>query len=476
MRIVVKYSKLLLLVSTAIFLLTSCKKSFLDREPYSGLPTDESIKNIDDLATALNGAYANLRSPNLYGRTIPLYGDLFADNVYISSVNSNRYLDFFLVNITVNNANAAGVWQSAYGTILNANNVIHSDLPSSPEVDQLKGEALCLRALMYFELVKHFSKPYTVDPNGLGVPLILSRDPFLKPARNTTAEVYAQIEADLRQALPMLTIQKSSAYFGQAAALALLARMHQFKGEWDRALEAAEEVLFGSGYALLGGNQFASYWASNTPRNDGVETLFEVVFDLVGNAGINSLAYFYDQVGYGDALAAEGLYDLYSDNDIRKNLIIITARVTNNDKAVNKYPNSSQPDQDEFKVLRLSEVLLIAAEAAYHLNDEALALDYLNALAGQRIINFGGYSSIGQALLDDIMRERKLELAFEGHRYWDLVRYNQDVMRDDIAGNYSDLGAPLTIPATSTRRIFPIPQSELDANPAIRPQQNPGYN
>lgn len=476
MSIISKYCKLITVVLIAGLVFSSCKKSFLDREPYSGLPTDESIKTLDDLETALNGAYANLRSPNLYGRTIPLYGDLFADNVYISSINSNRYLDFFLVNITVSNGNAEGIWQAAYGTILNANNVIHSTLPSSAEADQLKGEALCLRALMYFELVKHFSKPYTVEPNGLGVPLVLSKDPFLKPVRNTTAEVYAQIQADLEQAISMLTIQKSSAYFSRAAAQALLARMHQFKAEWAKALALAEEVIFGSGYSLLGGNQFASYWASNTPRNDGIETLFEVVFDLVGNAGTNSLAYFYDQAGYGDALASEGLYDLYSNDDIRKDLMIITARVTNNDKAVNKYPNSSQPDQDEFKVLRMSEVVLIAAEAAYHLNDEALALDYLNALAGQRIINFGGYSSTGPGLLADIMRERRLELAFEGHRYWDLARYNLDVIRDDVAGNYSDLGAPLVIPTTSTRRIFPVPQSELDANPAIRSQQNPGYN
>ena len=475
MSIITK-ARLLPILMMAALLLPSCKKSFLDREPYSGLPTDQSIKNVDDLETALNGAYSNLRSPNLYGRTIPLFGDLFADNVYISSINSNRYLDFFLVNIVVNNGNVTGVWQAAYNTILNANNVIHSEVASSPDVDQLRGEALCLRALMYFELVKHFSKPYTVDPNGLGVPLILSRDPFLKPARNTTAEVYAQIEKDLRDALPLLTITKSSGYFNSAAAEALLARMHQFKGEWDKALEAAENVLFNSGFALLGGGQFANYWSSNTPRNDGVETLFEVVFDLVGNAGINSLAYFYDQVGYGDALAAEGLYDLYSNDDIRKDLIVLTNRVTNNDKAVNKYPNSSQPDQDEFKVLRMSEVLLIAAESAYNLNNEALALDYLNALASQRIVNFTGYSSTGQALLNDIMLERRRELAFEGHRYWDLARYNMDVVRDDVAGNYSDLGAPLVIPATSTRRIFPIPQAELDANPIIRPQQNPGYN
>ncbi|RYZ51511.1 MAG: RagB/SusD family nutrient uptake outer membrane protein [Chitinophagaceae bacterium] len=220
-------------------------------------------------------------------------------------------------------------------------------------------------------------------------------------------------------------------------------------------------------------NQVASYWSSNTPRNDKLETIFEVVFDLVGNIGNNSLASFYDQVGYGDALAAQALYNLYSPTDVRRSLILASSPTRGNVKVVNKYPNTSQPDKDEVKLIRLSEVYLIAAEAAYHTNNENLARDYVDAIATRRDPDFTGYTESGPALLQAILTERRKELAFEGHRYWDLARYNQDVVRVNLGGNYS--GVPLVIPAGYFRRLLPIPQSELDANPNIRDEQNPGY-
>ena len=115
---------------------------------------------------------------------------------------------------------------------------------------------------------------------------------------------------------------------------------------------------------------------------------------------------------------------------------------------------------------------LIAAEAAYHTGNAA-AKQYLNAVATQRDPDFAGYNSTGAALLEDILLERRKELAFEGHRYWDLARYNRDVERVNLEDNYT--GVPLVIEADNFRRILPIPQSELDANPNIRDQQNPGY-
>src|SRR6476659_3881555 len=159
-----------------LMLASSCKKSFLDKQPYGGLPTSEAITNAADMETALNGVYAGLRSSFLYGRFIPLFGDLYADNVYISGQNSNRYTALMQVTMTVTNTDAEGLWQKGYNVILNANNVINSSLTGTEEIDEYRGEALALRALMYFELVKHFSKPYTVDPNGLGVPLVLTYD------------------------------------------------------------------------------------------------------------------------------------------------------------------------------------------------------------------------------------------------------------------------------------------------------------
>ena len=466
-------------IPVLVFLLLvagSCKKSFLDREPYGSLPKDDAIRNVDDMEIALSGAYTGLRAPAMFGRTIPLFGDELADNVYISSNNSNRYLDFFQVNFTVNNGNARGIWQGAYNTILNCNNIINSSVTGTPEASQFRGEALAIRALMYFELAKFFSRPYTVvGPTALGVPIILTNDPFKKPARNTLGEVYAQIEKDFKAAIPLLTLDRSTAYINDWAAKALLARMYQFKGDWTNALATAQDVINNSGYTLLGLSTFNNYWRSNTVRNDGLETLFEVANDLVGNGGIDALAYFYDQAGYGDALAANAFYNLYAATDLRKGLILVGSPTRGpNARVVNKYPNSTQPDKDEVKIIRLSEVYLIAAEAAFNLNNEPVARQYLNAVATRRDPNNPlGYSSIGAQLFSDILLERRKELAFEGHRYWDLARNNMNVTRVNSNGNYN--GVPLTISTTNFRRILPIPQTELDANPAIRTQQNPGY-
>jgi hypothetical protein len=455
--------------------LGSCKKSFLDLRPYTSVSSDVAITNESDMQAALNGAYGNMNSPNLYGRSAPLFGDLVSDNVYISTINSNRYLDFFQINYTVTDANGQGIWQSAYSTILRANNVINSSLQGNENVDQLRGEALAIRSLMYFELVKFFAKPYTVDPNSLGVPLILAYDPTLKPQRNTVQEVYAQIEKDLTDAANLMTQDKSSGFFTKWAAKALLARMYQFKGEWDKALTTAEDVINNSGYSLLQLNDVLSFWQNNTDRSDKLEVLFEVVFDATNNIGNSSLPYFYDQNGYGDALASESLYDLYSNTDVRKDLFIVGSPVRGADaKVVNKFPNTGAADKDEMKVIRMSEIYFIAAEAAYHNNDETTALTYLNDVATERDPGFGGYSSSGQALLDDILLERRRELAFEGHRYWDLARNNLAVARIDLASNYPG-NVPLVLETSNFRRILPIPQGELDANPNIREQQNPGY-
>lgn len=462
-------------VLLGLMLLAGCKKSFLDLRPYDSVSSDVAINNASDMQAALAGAYLNISSANLYGRTIPLFGDLLADNLYISTINSNRYLDFFQINYTVVNGNAQGIWETAYSAILRANNVINSSLQGTPQIDQLRGEALAIRALMYFELVKFFAKPYTVDPNGLGVPIVLEYNPAYKPTRNSLKEVYDQIESDLTTSIDLMAIDKSSGFFTRYAAEALLARMYLFKGEWDMALATAQDVINNSGYSLLQIDEVIPFWQNNTDRDDKKEVLFEVVFDASNNLGNSSLEAFFDQNDYGDALAAQSLYNLYSSTDVRQSWFV-TGSPTRGAGAivVNKYPNAGAPDKNEIKVLRMSEVYFIAAEAAFHTGDEPLARQYLNAVATQRDPDFTGYTSSGNALLNDILMARRKELAFEGHRYWDLARNNLDVVRENLAGNYPG-NVPLVLAADNFRRILPIPQSELDANPNIRDQQNTGY-
>jgi hypothetical protein len=118
-------------------------------------------------------------------------------------------------------------------------------------------------------------------------------------------------------------------------------------------------------------------------------------------------------------------------------------------------------------------VLLILAEADAHTSNESDARLYLNKVAQQRDPSFSGYTSSGQTLIDDIIQERRKELAFEGDRYWDIARLNLDVNRINLNNNYPS-NTPLTLAAGNDKRIWPIPQAELDANPNI--EQNPGYN
>ena len=217
-----------------------------------------------------------------------------------------------------------------------------------------------------------------------------------------------------------------------------------------------------------------AYWANAAVKTDKVETIFELNQDIVVNAGNNGLAaYLYDQLGYGDILATDALYDLYSATDVRRSLIVSGTRDGKSVKIIKKYPNVSNPtDRDNIKIVRVSEMFLTVAEASYRLNDEATALDYLNQLATKRDPAFTGYTSTGAALLEDIIKERRLEFAFEGMRYLDLQRLGRDVVRVNTNSNYA-ANVPLTLAFENYRRVLPIPQAERDANTNIT--QNATY-
>ncbi|PLK46211.1 RagB/SusD family nutrient uptake outer membrane protein [Emticicia sp. TH156] len=447
--------------------LSSCKDSFLELSPYTQIPNEAAVATEADMLVALRGAYSQIRSANLYGRTIPVIGDLGADNVFLSSRNSGRYFAFDQYIITTNNADYEGFWNNAYTGILRANNIINSKLADNANVLQLKGEAYALRALLYFNLLRSFSQ--STDGSKEGVPLVLSYNPTLKPSRNTVQEVYAQIQADLDKAYTSMTVNNGSARFSKYAARALAAKVALYQADYEKALTYATDVITNGGFTLLTASGVASYWANPASNASTVktETLFEVSADAVLNVGTDELGYIYNQAGYGDLLANEELYKLYADTDVRKKLIVIGSRAQAENPAyiVNKYQNVAG-DRDDKKVLRMSEVYLIAAEAAARTNKEADALKYLNTLVAQRDSALV-YSSSGATLIENIITERRKELAFEGDRFYDLNRLKRDIVR--VGGRYS----VRSIPFSSNFRIGPIPQSERNANPNI--SQNAGY-
>lgn len=473
---------LILLIS-----ISSCKKDFTDLKPYNALPLDDALSNEAGLNTAVNGMYSGLRSTNLYGRTATLKGDLMGDNVYVKAANSGRYLDFNDYNINVANANALGEWQQFYIVIKNANTIINSTLPGNANINQFKGEAYAVRALMYFDLVRNFCQPYTVDANALGVPIVTEFDQNSMPKRNTLKEVYALINDDLNKAYSLMTQNLNgsmtisgtgtvrplnSSYFTKYGARALQAKVYAHMGDWANAKTAALDVVNASGITLVANNALVSYWKNPAPRTDRVETIFEVSSDLGNNNGTNALAYLYDSTGYGDLLVTNELYGKYTATDVRRQLIVAPVRAGITVYVNNKYSNTGNAnDKDDQKILRYADVLLILAEAYARTSDPTNALLRLNQVAQNRDASFGGFNSTGQQLIDDIINERRKELAFEGDRFFDLQRLNQ-VINKVRRENPTTL---IVVQPGDFRRIFPIPQAETDANPNIKPQQNPGY-
>jgi len=458
-----------MIVTTVLFLsLASCEKSFLELKPPTSLTPEFALATEADLQVALRGAYAGLKSTALYGRSLMVLGDMMADNTYQSALNTNRYTNFNLYNYLVTDGDVAGLWNASYSVILRANNIINSPIADNANIQQIKGEAYAIRALAYFNLVRYFGSPYTLDPSKLGVPIITTYQADLKPERAKIADVYTLINKDLTQAFTLMTKFTNSSQFSKYSAKALQAKVYLAMGDKTNAKTAALDVITNSGFTAISAAAHTGYWAGVAPRTDKVETLLEISFDAVANNAFDALSYIYLQSGnYGDMLCSSELYDLFETADIRKSLYATGTRGGLASVFVNKY-SSFTGDHSDTKVIRMSEMYLIAAEASYPSNT-ADALKYVNEVTSRR--GATAIASSGSALLEDIITERRKELAFEGERYLDMQRLQRNIARSK---NYP--AAALSIDFTNYRRIMPIPQGELDANPSIKLQQNPGWN
>jgi len=458
-----------MIVTTVLFLsLASCEKSFLELKPPTSLTPEFALATEADLQVALRGAYAGLKSTALYGRSLMVLGDMMADNTYQSALNTNRYTNFNLYNYLVTDGDVAGLWNASYSVILRANNIINSPIADNANIQQIKGEAYAIRALAYYNLVRYFGSPYTADPSKLGVPIITTYQADLKPERAKIADVYTLINKDLTQAYTLMTKFTNSSQFSKYSAKALQAKVYLAMGDKTNAKAAALDVITNSGFTAISSAAHTGYWAGVAPRTDKVETLLEISFDAVANNAFDALSYIYLQSGnYGDMLCSSELYDLFETADIRKSLYATGTRGGLASVFVNKY-SSFTGDHSDTKVIRMSEMYLIAAEASYPSNT-ADALKYVNEVTSRR--GATAIASSGSALLEDIITERRKELAFEGERYLDMQRLQRNIARSK---NYP--AAALSIDFTNYRRIMPIPQGELDANPSIKSQQNPGWN
>ena len=488
-----KITKMFLAIGT-IAMLFGCSKTFLDQKPYNSVVLSEAIKTEDDMSTALTGLYASLRATDFYGRTFAVKGDLMADKCFLSSANSGRYLSFNLYNFTKTDGTPSAIWSNGYNAIKNANFIINAGLDpaSNPNISQLMSEAYAIRGLVYFDLVRNFGLPYTTAPSSAGVPIVTKFEVNSRPARNTVAEVYTQVIADLTKAISLAKFNQgqtmnfqltaktraiNSSFMTKYAAATVLARVYQHKGDWANAKATALDIIANSGFSLVTSSNVISYWKGASPLTGKVETMFEVTSDANNQVADGTLAvYLIGKPGggaYGDMLATKSFYETFSATDTRKGLISPEVRSGQLGTAhyVAKYPIDNV-NLDDVKVVRFSEAYLILAEAYYNLGDITNANATLNKFVVNRDPS-AVYASSGSKVLTDILDERAKEFAFEGYRFWDLTRMGYTFVKSQGQDATNAITIKITVAPGNTNLLLPIPNDEILVNPNVT--QNAGY-
>lgn len=469
-------------ISIAILLVTvmACTEDFITRSDPDQVTDEFVFSDINQVQAALNGVYDGLQTSNYYGRYFVLIPDLMGDGVKQNADNSNRGTLQYRYEVNANTGIAQGIWEDVYAVINRANVIITriDEVPGASDAtkNQILGEALSLRAMGHFDLVRFFALPYNVssgvaNANGagghLGVPVVtvpLAPDAALP--RNTVAEVYTQIVADLELAK---TLMNDNANFSQyrftsAGASALLSRVYLYLGEWAKAEAEATAVINSGNYDLMSAGQYVAGFDGNVANS---EAIFDLKFSTSDYNGTNGLGYMYSSNGYYDMLPTTDLDDLLAEisdptTDVRAEMwdtsIPVARKYLGPDNAAGV---------DNTHILRLSEVYLNRAEARARQNNFAGARSDLNTLRTNR--GAANTAASDGGLLDAILKERRIELAFEGQRIFDITRNGEDLVRNDCAlpnGN-------CTVEFPDYRFAHPIPQVEIDVNPNMA--QNEGY-
>ncbi len=451
-------------------------EDFISPSVEQNKPTGEVIQTVDDLKSVVSGGYDYLNDVELYGRDFYVAGDVMSDNAW-SNGNSGRFEVHDQMLFTVNSGYASGVWEVFYQTIGVANLAINAELEGDG-VEEVKGEAYALRAFSHFNLLLAFGQQYVDggDPaNGIPYVTTYGESEQYAPTRDAIADVWTNIESDLNSATDRLDPGSfNSTNLNYWAVRAFQTRYYLYTEQYDQVVDIAEDIIENGGFSITPADALVETWASG----EGPSSLFEIAFISTDALGTDNIARIYRPTNYGDVEVSEDLYNSHASDDVRLDLyaepgdIVETAigpKEVQRYRMVGKY--TDEIGTDNVRVIRYAEVILNYAEAITNGANPTLAgvntaADALNILAEERYENGSPYTSpITEA---DVLQERRLELAMEGHRLYDLVRTNRDIplgdsnsLRDGLIeyGNY--------------RVALPIPDDEIRANSNIT--QNEGY-
>ena len=479
-----KYISLIVLV-----FLASCK-DLIEVNPRQSIDTDIALNSQENINAAITDVYVSLKSVSIYGRDLLSTTEALGDDSRIINRAGGRYVN---EGSNVINSHIGAGW-SVYYTAINKANLVLQALPKSTFADakkvELEGELKFLRALLYFNL----ARIYCFEPKAIvaaidkgGVPLMLdgvnAADQVTYPSRPAVADVYTQLYKDLTDAVAKAPVTGGPNRATKAAAQALFARVALYNEDWDNAIKYSTDALAAGVGRFVASNEYVASWrAASHP-----ESIFEILFQTrQENIGVNeSVQSAYTTIssvsestalsavrptvlppasGYGAVVPTTALIALYDSTDVRKGLYQLGLNRSNSivQECTKFLGKSGIVYMDNIPVFRVSELYLIRAEAYAKKADklvESLAdVNRIRTRAGIALST----AATSAALLTEIEKQRRLELAYEGHRWFDLKRTSKDVIKS--TGN---------VPYGDARRLAPLPTAEILVNKSLI--QNAGY-
>lgn len=484
----------ILLAIICIVSLASCK-DFLDVTPSNSAAAETSITTVADAEIFMNGIMSNMTNYNYYGRNFFMYGDAKGGDFTIRS--QGRGLDaLYVFNHSATSNSYSGFWSKMYNCLLQINTLIknidkiNEAGEGSDDLNDYLGQALTARALVYFDLVRLYGKPYDMDKSSYGVPLTLEPlDASAQPTRNSVEEVYNQIVKDLTEGATYMPQKGANGYLSYYANMAIQARVYLTMQNYAAALSAAETIINSGKYQLYTNEHWVDSWSTEFDT----ESIFELgIFLDEADLGSSSLGYYLMRLhkvknAMGWFMASDYFLDRLGEDptDVRWGIMDYDETYEGGDVyrygSCMKYTGKDMLGDKgsisavNVKVIRLSEIYLIAAEAALSLGHKDKAATYLNAIRKRAPLL--APATPATVTLDMIIDEKSKELFAEGQRYFDMIRLNRTIRFNDdfiyppVIISHRDI----TIDRTFYKAILPIAKSEMDANPAIASQQNPGY-
>ncbi len=451
-----KNIKYIFAILIASFIFQSCGD--MDIFPEDQLTTGSISNSSDGILNVTNGNYALLKDGaefngivddnNCYLRQYFQMSDFAADDIVCGQKTEDPLYYSFTYTHSPNQSNSRFFWYISYKIINGANTVIQyleSKGDLTDEEKQLLGENYFLRAFVEFNLVKFYAFPYNQgDPNSnLGIILRTSTSEPAEKARATVQETYDQLLQDALQSADLMNKPRGKEFASKEAAWALLSRVYLYMEDYNKSIEYADKVIDSGRFTLETGESYPSYFANALSRG---ETIWAIAFTPSDNRGkfgsIASMMYSDGNSGWGEEFATYDYMDLLHKypGDVRATYIdtvfkepgVVQKKNGLEVFFITKFsfqdgdPNLSSP-----VMFRLGEMYLNKAEAYAHLANESEALANVNIIRENRGLSEHLINLVpnGKTILGVVLDERRAELAFEGHRYFDLTRNKMDVDR-----------------------------------------------